>query len=218
MSATDQRKTFTNTLQTPVSPTEEQGMSDLGAMAKDDLANVGDDLKHRAEAIGEEAKAQIGDMVDDVTEQARGLAAEQKDILVGHLEGVASALDRVASELEAEGESTAHYARMIADGADDLLTNIAEHDVDDLLEMAQAFGRRQPVAFLGAAALFGFAASRFVLASSARRADGVEGMKQTNSPSESFGRTATSPATPSANSTLGGAYGASTMGGGNGAV
>ena len=42
-------------------------------------------------------------------------------------------------------------------------------DVDDLIAMAEDFGRRQPVAFMGAAALAGFLASRFLLASAKRR-------------------------------------------------
>jgi hypothetical protein len=46
---------------------------------------------------------------------------------------------------------------------------IEDRDVDDLLGMTQDFGRRQPVAFLGAAALAGFVASRFALASAHRR-------------------------------------------------
>jgi hypothetical protein len=36
------------------------------------------------------------------------------------------------------------------------------------MQIAQDFGRRQPAAFLGAAALLGFAASRFLLASAKR--------------------------------------------------
>jgi hypothetical protein len=60
---------------------------------------------------------------------------------------------------------------MIADNAEKLSAAIRDNDVDQLLGMAQDFGRRQPVAFMGAAALLGFAASRFVTASAKRRSD-----------------------------------------------
>ena len=57
---------------------------------------------------------------------------------------------------------------MIADNAEKLSSLVRDNDVDQLLAIAQDFGRRQPVAFLGAAALLGFAASRFVTASAQR--------------------------------------------------
>ena len=59
----------------------------------------------------------------------------------------------------------------VADGAAKLTTTVRDNDVDQILSMAQDFGRKQPAAFMGAAALLGFAASRFLLASASRRSD-----------------------------------------------
>jgi hypothetical protein len=83
--------------------------------------------------------------------------------------GVAEAIGKAASDLEQSNGPSAQYARMIADNAEKLSSVIRDNDVDQLLGMAQDFGRRQPALFVGAAALLGFAASRFVLASSKRR-------------------------------------------------
>jgi hypothetical protein len=121
-------------------------------------------VKHQAAALGEEAKAHIG----EVAEKAKGLAAEQKDLISGQLSGVSDALQKVAGELEQQDQSSAHYIRMVADGARKLTSTVRDNDVDQILSMAQDFGRKQPAAFMGLAAVLGFAASRFALASASR--------------------------------------------------
>jgi hypothetical protein len=118
--------------------------------------------------IADEAKAQAAAAVD----KAKGLAGEQKDLLAGQIGGVADAMQRVAKDLEDNSGSGAQYARMIADNAEKLSSTIKNNDVDALLNIAQDFGRRQPAAFVGVAALLGFAASRFLLASSSRATTG----------------------------------------------
>ena len=62
-----------------------------------------------------------------------------------------------------------HLVRdLLADGASRISETVRDNDVDAILSMAQDFGRKQPAAFVGAAALLGFAASRFLLASAKR--------------------------------------------------
>ena len=132
--------------------------------AKSEFDKVKDEAVSQAAGLADQAKAQIA----DVTEKAKGLATEQKDLLAGQIGGVADAMQRVASELETSDASTAQYARMIADGATRISDTVRNNDVDAILGMAQDFGRKQPAAFIGAAALLGFAASRFLLASAKR--------------------------------------------------
>lgn len=140
-------------------------VSRIAETAKSDLADLGQELSQQAAAIGEEAQAQVGELA----EKAKGMAGEQKDLLAQHLGGVSEALQRVAGELEGDGQSSAQYVRMVADGADRLTSTLRDNDVDEILNIVQDFGRKQPVAFLGAAALLGFAASRFVTASASRQ-------------------------------------------------
>jgi uncharacterized protein YjbJ (UPF0337 family) len=132
--------------------------------AKHEFEKVKDEATSQASGIVDEAKAQIA----DVTEKAKGLAIEQKELLAGHIGGVAEAMERVAADLEGQNSSSAQYARMIADGAGRISETVQNNDVDAILSMAQDFGRKQPAAFMGAAALLGFAASRFLLASAKR--------------------------------------------------
>lgn len=152
------------TYPTPASDQLRDDATKLTETAQSDLAELGEEVKHQAAALGEEAKAQIG----EVAEKAKGLAAEQKELISGQLSGVSDALQKVATELEAQDQSSAHYIRMVADGAAKLTSSVRDNDVDQLLSMAQDFGRKQPAAFMGLAALLGFAASRFALASGSR--------------------------------------------------
>lgn len=156
-----------------------QDAADLADTARTDLKSVADEVKHEAAALGEEAKAQIA----EVTEKAKTMADEQKQLLVDQMSGVSGALDKVAGELEQKGDGTAHYVRMVADGASKLTSTIGDNNVDDILAMAQDFGRKQPVAFMGAAALLGFVASRFVVASASRRAEQSAAQTQYQPPS-----------------------------------
>lgn len=134
---------------------------EIGAVAN----KVKDEAVEQAGQLAEQAKAQVA----DAAEKVKGIAGEQKEFIAGQLGGVAEAVERVASDLEGQNATTAQYARMIADNAEKLSSLVRDNDVDQLLSKAQDFGRRQPVAFLGAAALLGFAASRFVTASAQRQ-------------------------------------------------
>ena len=136
---------------------------EVGAVA----GKIKDEAVGQATHLLDEAKAQAANAATKV----KGLAGEQKEFIAGQLDGVADAVQRVATDLEGENASSAHYARMIADNAEKLSSLVRDNDVDQLLAIAQDFGRRQPVAFLGAAALLGFAASRFVTASAQRQQD-----------------------------------------------
>lgn len=144
--------------------------------AKTEFDKVKQEATAQAGELAEAAKAQLA----DVTEKAKGLATEQKDLLAGQIGGVADAMVRVATDLESQNASSAQYARMIADGATRISDTVRNNDVDTIMSMAQDFGRKQPAAFIGAAALLGFAASRFLLAS-AKREDQRVAQTQTGS-------------------------------------
>jgi uncharacterized protein YjbJ (UPF0337 family) len=135
--------------------------------AKSAAGKVVDEAKDQVAGLADRAKEELG----AATDKAKSLASDQKDLLAEQVGGVAEAIGKAASDLEQSNGPSAQYARMIADNAEKLSSAIRDNDVDQLLGMAQDFGRRQPVAFMGAAALLGFAASRFVTASAKRRDD-----------------------------------------------
>lgn len=147
---------------------EQRLREDAGAAldsAKSEFAHLKDEATSQAGMIADEAKAEIGKLAD----KAKGMAAEQKNLVADQIGGVAEAVQRVAGELEASDANTAGYARTLADTVTRFSDTVKNKDVDELLSVAEDFGRRQPVAFMGAAALLGFAASRFLFASAKRR-------------------------------------------------
>ena len=166
-------------------PGEEDLRADADAViseARNLAANVAGEATDQAQHLAEQAKAQVA----EVAEKAKGMAAQQKDMIAGHLGGVADAVERVASDLEGEAAPAAGYARTIADSARKIASVVEDNDVDDIMTKAQDFGRRQPVAFLGAAALLGFAASRFVTASARRQQERSMSMSDTSGTSSTM--------------------------------
>src|SRR5690349_2658236 len=85
---------------------------EIGAVAN----KVKDEAVEQAGQLAEQAKAQVA----DAAEKVKGIAGEQKEFIAGQLGGVAEAVERVATDLEGQNATTAHYARMIADNAEKL--------------------------------------------------------------------------------------------------
>ncbi len=140
---------------------------DLSRKTKDDLDAAKNQARQDLDALEHGAR----DKVDEATTNMRSFAEDQKDLAANQIAGAADAIGRVADELDNGDQQTiARYARDLAQGLSRAGTQIKQRDTDDLVGAAEAFGRNQPVAFLGAAALSGFVASRFALASAHRRA------------------------------------------------
>lgn len=137
-------------------------------VARHEFGAIRGEVEEQAKALADEAKTQLG----EVAEKAKSIAAEQKDYLATQLADVAGAVSRVAAELGDKQSPTSGYARTLADGLQDFSRTVSERDVDSLMGLAEDFGRRQPAAFMGAAALAGFVASRFLMASGQRRSVG----------------------------------------------
>ena len=146
-----------------------QATNDLNQVtdkAKQDLDAVTQRAAEDARELGQQAKQRVG----EVTDKAKSFAADQKDLAAGQINGVAAAVTKVADELDGSDQQTvARYTRDLTAHLSSMGKTIETKDVDDLMGLAQDFGRQQPVAFLGAAALAGFVASRFALASAHRR-------------------------------------------------
>lgn len=171
------------------------GTSPLPSQAAQDLGQVTDKAKQDLEAVTERAAADVRELgkqanekVGEAKEKAKSFASDQKDLAAGQINGVASAITRVADELDGSDQQTiARYARDLAAGLSSMGSTIENRDVDDLMGLAQDFGRKQPVAFLGAAALAGFVASRFALASAHRRdSKSAAGNGNSNSLSDTY--------------------------------
>jgi len=122
---------------------------------------VSEDLNQAKDAVSENKATVMGKVEETVVDQ-KNFAARQ----VG---GIASALEKVGSELESgDQRDVGHFAKRIGRDIQAIAIDMEGRDLGEIAGMAEDFGRREPVAFLGAAALVGLVASRFLTASAKR--------------------------------------------------
>jgi len=122
---------------------------------------VSEDLNQAKDAVSENKATVMGKVEETVVDQ-KNFAARQ----VG---GIASALEKVGSELESgDQRDVGHFAKRIGRDIQAIAIDMEGRDLGEIAGMAEDFGRREPVAFLGAAALVGLVASRFLTASATR--------------------------------------------------
>jgi hypothetical protein len=129
-----------------------------------------DNLKRKAaddlDTVREKAKAQVR----NVAGKAEEVASEQKNIAARYAASLGSALQKVGTEMQKSDDATVgRYAKELGSTVQSFAKNIENRKLGDMAGMAEDFGRKQPLAFLGMAALAGLAASRFLTASAQKR-------------------------------------------------
>ncbi len=147
---------------------EDQARRDAGAAGetlKSDLQEARREAETQAHHLADEARGQV----DSAIESARSMAGEQKNLAAGQVNGIADAVDRVAGQLSGDQQAIAGQLRNAANGLHRVADSLKTSSVEEIVGMAEDFGRRQPAAFIGVAALAGLAASRFLSASAKRR-------------------------------------------------
>ncbi|WP_156927526.1 hypothetical protein [Leisingera methylohalidivorans] len=122
---------------------------------------VPSDLETQARAqaadLSRKAKVAVADKVRDTADAAQSQAARE----------VQSTADAVGAAAEAfePGTMQAQAAQVVAGHLEDAAHRVRALDVEQSLRDVSAFARRNPLLFLGGAALAGFAATRFLKAS-----------------------------------------------------
>lgn len=149
-------------------------------------------LKDKVADDWQSVKSSARTELDNARQEARTAADSRKNFAAERVSGVAHAIEKVGSELEqGDQPEVGRYARQIGSSIERFAGDMKGKDMGEIAAMAEDFGRRQPAAFIGIAALAGFAASRFLTASADRRSDGTR--MQANRPAAGT----TSPAKPS---------------------
>ncbi|GAB5468479.1 MAG: hypothetical protein Kilf2KO_15090 [Rhodospirillales bacterium] len=127
-------------------------------------------LRGKAEEAGEAAKQKAEDLKQDarrIAEDALGKAqdaAEARKDRAGHqVAELARALHVAVGELE-EGSTPRQLLDQAAGGLDDVAAAVEGKSLGELMALLSDFGRNNPTAFIGGAALAGFALSRFATA------------------------------------------------------
>lgn len=142
-----------------------------------------DDLKGRVQddlgAVTDAVKSGASSAVDKVSETV----TEQTNFAARQVGGVATVLQKVGAELEnGDQPQVGRYAKQIGESVQAIAKKMEGRDLGQIAGMAEDFGRQQPLAFLGVAALAGLAASRFLTASAKRSTSSPNSTKQSGSP------------------------------------
>lgn len=153
-------------------------LQSLKGQAQDQIQSLKGEAEGRLNEAADRAKSYASEQANQLADQARSFATAQKDLAARQFGGVVDAVSKVADELQSsqQGSAVAGYAQDFAGGLRGLADTIQNKSVDELFSLVQDFGKRQPLAFLGIAALTGFAASRFILASRQRDARPAGGL------------------------------------------
>src|SRR5438445_2145380 len=134
--------------------------------------------------VAADAQAKAGEVAEQAQEKAHQAAGQVQDKLREQLDQrsseVATQITEQASDLHAVGESLreqgkegpAKAADQLARYAEKAGSYLREKDSNAMLADAEDFGRRQPWAIAAGGLALGFAASRFLKASSSRRYHG----------------------------------------------
>jgi len=149
----------------PVTPAPTGGPPNTGAGPTGDTGSTGtvEQAKQTAQETAQRAAGQGRDRAKQQIDERSTQAGER-------LQSSSSDLRSVGEELRKQGkEGPAKLADNAAQRVERVGGYLKESDGDRILHDVEDFGRRQPLAMLAGGLLLGFAASRFLKASSSRR-------------------------------------------------
>lgn len=140
-------------------PAPENRSSDAGTMTS------------AAEGLAEDAKSKARDAGEAIVDKARERADTAKDNVAEEISSVSSALRRASDDLR-DGSPQERTFAAAADALADVADTVRGKDLGEMADHLSDFARRNPLAFLGGAALLGFAGARMAKASQRARASG----------------------------------------------
>ena len=113
-------------------------------------------------ATTESLKDDVSELRDEATERARVLAEEGKETAAQQIGGIATAIRGAAREFERQVPQSAGIIRSAAATLETGAERLRQRSVDEWLQTAGDFARKEPLALFGGALLAGFALSRFL--------------------------------------------------------
>ena len=140
--------------------------STTGAAAHE-ARTVGDELREKGAEAAEAARDTARSYAERAREEAYARGEEYRDYAADETGKVASALRRASEDLS-QGSPQERFIGQMADGVADAADRMRGMTLEDVARDTTYFARRHPAAFLGGAALIGFAAARFFKASAER--------------------------------------------------
>lgn len=139
-------------------------MTTTGNTPKSQGETLKQDAKKAAASTSQDIKSEARKAADTVSAQASGYANQAKHTAADEVKDVASALRTAADELRSGSPQERTFSQ-IADGLADASDAVRGKDLSEIVNDVNGFAKRNPLMFLGSAALVGFAATRFARAS-----------------------------------------------------
>lgn len=146
----------------------------MSTQSNTDTKSVTDQAKDAAADLAEQTKAAAQTAAEDAKSAAMNRADGAKHRAADEVSGVASALRTAAEEMRS-GSAQERTVGQIAESLADASDAIRDKDLGTMVDDVSNFARRNPLVFLGGAALLGFAATRFAKASNKHDYDTAEG-------------------------------------------
>lgn len=123
-------------------------------------------LREKIEEDITSVKETAQDVAHKAADKATEVADRQKSYAADQIGKIAGALERVGEELKSDDAGAiGGYASQLGVSARHFADRVKDKNLSEIAGIAEDFGRRQPLAFLGLAAVAGLAASRFMMAS-----------------------------------------------------
>ncbi|PLS22950.1 hypothetical protein [Neptunicoccus cionae] len=157
-------------------------------------SSVAEKAKETASELAGQAKETANSAAQTAANAAVQQADNAKASVADEVSGVASALRTAAGEMRNGSPQERTFGQM-AEGLADASDALRDKDLGTMVEDVTHFARKNPLLFLGGAALLGFAATRFAKASGSSshddsNADAAQGY-QTYAPAAQTGTTRT---------------------------
>ncbi len=134
-------------------------------------SDLAEKAKTAASAASENLRTGAREVADSVSTEASNYASQAKDTAADEVKSVASALRTAAHEMRSGSPQERTFSQ-IADGLADASEAMRDKDLGEIVNDLNGFAKRNPLVFLGSAALIGFAATRFAKATGGGRDSG----------------------------------------------
>lgn len=139
-------------------------MSTHKTPGKPGLKSTTEQAKEKSAELAGQAKTAALNVAQDAASAATRQAESAKGAAAEEISSVASALRTAAEEMRSGSPQERTFGQ-IAEGLADASEAMRHKDLGEMVEDVSAFARKNPLVFLGGAALIGFAATRFAKAS-----------------------------------------------------
>lgn len=150
----------------------DEAASSMKTTAKETARKVkraaGDAYEDASETVrdyAEQARSQASDMASALADTAGSIARDaiesRKVAGAAEVGGIASAVRRVADDMQHQSPHTARYVRQAAASIDGVSQNLRDKSVSEIVDEVARYAGRQPVTFFAGAVIAGIALSRF---------------------------------------------------------